>query len=359
MTILNNRAKALAVSNDRATALAAGLKTVAAAGLVTAALSVYAASAQAADAITIGATRLASQAATFIAMDRGYFKDEGIDAKIAFFQSAQPIAVAIASGDVDFGMTAITGGLVNLAEKDAVRVIGGALTEEPGVDGNIILASKQAYDAGLTSPDKLAGHSFGITQQGSSFHYMAAKIAEGSGFDLSTMRLVPLQKVGAVSAALSSGQIDAWAIQPNVARTLEAKDAAVAIGKVSDYAPNYQVTTIFTSLATTKEKPDLVKKVLKALSHGAADYNAALVDKTADAKDADAVTAIVAKYAYPDMDIAKSGPAISEGAMRLSKDASLNVKSVADQLDWMKSQKLVPASASIDKLVDGAFVETK
>lgn len=332
---------------------------IAVTGLAAAALTMPTLGAQAADAITIGATRLASQAATFIAVDRGYFKDEGIDAKIAFFQSAQPIAVAIASGDVDFGMTAITGGLVNLAEKDAVRVVGGALTEEPGVDGNIILASKEAYGAGLTSPDKLSGHSFGITQQGSSFHYMAAKIAEGAGFDLSTLRLVPLQKVGAVSAALSSGQIDAWAIQPNVAKTLEAKDAAVAIGKVSDYLPNYQVTTIFTALATTKEKPELVKHVLKALSRGAADYNAALVDKTADPKEADAVTAIVAKYAYPDTDIAKAGPAISGGAMRLSKDAALNVKSVADQLDWMKSEKLVPAAASIDKLVDPQFVETK
>ncbi len=346
-----------------ATAVAAGLKNgakiAAASGLVVSTLALSMPGAQAAEAITIGATRLASQAATFIAMDRGYFKDEGIDAKIAFFQSAQPIAVAIASGDVDFGMTAITGGLVNLAEKGAVRVIGGALTEEPGVDGNIILASKKAYGEGLTSPDKLAGHSFGITQQGSSFHYMAAKIADGAGFDLSTLRLVPLQKVGAVSAALSSGQIDAWAIQPNVAKTLEAKDAAVAIGKVSDYAPNYQVTTIFTSLAITKDKPDLVKKVLKALSHGAADYNAALVDKTADAKEADAVTAIVAKYAYPSTDISKAAPAIIGGAMRLSKDAALNVKSVADQLDWMKSQKLVPASASMDTLVDPEFVETK
>ena len=63
--------------------------------------------------------------------------------------------------------------------------------------------------SGVTSPEKLAGHSFGITQPGSSFHYMISKIAEKSGFDVKSMRLVPLQKVGALIAALKSSQIDA------------------------------------------------------------------------------------------------------------------------------------------------------
>ena len=75
-----------------------------------AALGLSAVSAQAADKITVGALRLASHAPTFIAVERGYFKDEGLDVNLAFFEAAQPVAVAIASGDVDFGITAITGG---------------------------------------------------------------------------------------------------------------------------------------------------------------------------------------------------------------------------------------------------------
>lgn len=83
----------------------------------------------AADKIAVGALRFTSHAATFVAYERGYFKDEGLDVEIKFFQAAQPIAVAIASGDVDFGVVPIFGGLINLAEKSAIKVIGGVLHE--------------------------------------------------------------------------------------------------------------------------------------------------------------------------------------------------------------------------------------
>src|SRR5690606_7822275 len=84
---------------------------------------------------------LASHAPSFIAHERGYYKEAGLDIELKFFEAAQPMAVAIASGDADFGVTAMSGGLISLAQKGAVKVIGGALTEEKGLVGAIILAS--------------------------------------------------------------------------------------------------------------------------------------------------------------------------------------------------------------------------
>lgn len=327
-------------------------------GLLATVMSVSAGAADAAEKITVAALRLASHAPTFIAMDRGYFEDQGLDVTLSFFEAAQPAAVAIASGDVDFGTTAITGGLINLADKGAIKVIGGALQEEPGIEGQMILVSKKAFDAGVTDPKKLADHSFGITQPGSSFHYMISKIAETSGFDLSSMRLVPLQKVGALIAALRSGQIDSWTIVPNIAETLMASGDVKSIGRVADFIPNYQVTTVFTSQTNASEHKDVVKSFLKAYSRGVADYNAALVDKSADEAEKSAVTQIIAKYAYPNSNAATASSAIQDGAMRLSPEAALNLASVEDQLDWFKTEKLVPASSSIEDLVDTSFVQT-
>ena len=99
-------------------------------------------------------------------------------------------------------------------------MIGGALSEEPGIDGQMILASNAAYDAGLTSPAALDGRSFAVTQPGSSFHYMGSKIAAGEG---ATLSFKPLQKVGAIIGALKSGQIDAWSIVPHIAKALVAE----------------------------------------------------------------------------------------------------------------------------------------
>ena len=83
-------------------------------------LSATALSAYAADTkINVGALRFTSHSASFVAYERAYFKDEGLDVPFKFFQAAQPMAVAVASKDVDYAVTAISGGLISLAEKGA------------------------------------------------------------------------------------------------------------------------------------------------------------------------------------------------------------------------------------------------
>ena len=88
-----------------------------------------------------------------------------------FFDAAQPIAVATTSGDVDFGITAFTAGLYNLAGKGTLKVIGGMSREKAGYPLIGYFASNNAYAAGLKTPKDLAGKRMAVTQVGSSFHY--------------------------------------------------------------------------------------------------------------------------------------------------------------------------------------------
>ncbi|MBT6094391.1 MAG: ABC transporter substrate-binding protein [Rhodospirillaceae bacterium] len=326
------------------------------AGIVTAAA--FASTTLAADKITVGALRFTSHSASFVAFERGYFKANGLDVEFKFFQAAQPMAVAIASGDVDFGVTAISAGLINLAQKGAIKVIGGALQEEKGIDGQEILVSKKAFDAGVTSAKMLKGRSFGITQTGSSFHYMASKVADAEGVGSKNVKFVPLQKVGAIIGALKSGQIDAWSIVPHLAKALAKGPTIVSIGKIADYIPNYQVTTVFTSAKNASGKRDLVKRFLKAFSQGADDFNAALVDKTAGAKAGDDMIKLVHKYVYTSRPYEKAAPSIRNGSMRINKNARMNLTNVKDQLAWFKSEGLVSKDISIDTLVDTSYVDT-
>ncbi len=310
-----------------------------------------------AEKIAVGALRFTSHAASFVAFERGYFTEQGLEVDFKFFQAAQPMAVAIASGDLDFGVTAISGGLINLAEKGALKVIGGALQEEKGIDGQKILVSRKAYDEGVTSPAKLRGRTFGITQAGSSFHYMAHQIAKKEGFSGREIKVMPLHKVGVIIGALKSGQIDAWSIVPHIAKALARSPKVIIIGDVADYIPNYQVTTVFTSTKNASTKRGLVRRFLAAFSKGAADFNAALVDKTAGADAAEAMVRLIHKYVYTSRPYAKAAPSIRNGAMRINQNARLNLTSVKDQLAWFKSEGLVKSRVTIDMLVDQSFVE--
>ncbi len=305
--------------------------------------------------VVVGALPFTSHSGSFVALQRGYFEEAGLDVELKFFQAAQPMAVAIASGDVDFGVTAISGGLISLADKGAVKVIGGALSEEPGIDGQKILASNAAFEAGLTSPAALGEARYGMTTAGSSFHYMGSKIAAAEGV---APTFVPLQKVGAIIGALKSGQIDAWSIVPHIAKPLAGAGAVKMIGNVSDYLPDYQVTTVFTSTGNASSERELTSAFLGGFSRGVADYNAAMVDRSAGEEAMDEMVRLIHTYVYTDRPLEKAAPSIVNGSMRLNADAALNVASVRDQLDWFQSENLVDADITLETLVDSSYVET-
>ena len=169
---------------------------------------------------------------------------------------------------------------------------------------------------------------------------------------------MPVQKGPAVIAPLKSGQIDAWSIVPNIANALARGPDVVEIGKVADYIPGYQVTAVFTSAKNVYENRDLVERYLAALSKGIADYNAAMVDRTMGEEDTAAIIEMIHEYVYADQPLEKADPRIRAFAMRINPGAALNLSSVEDQLNWFKSEGLVPDGVTIDDLVDTSFVQT-
>src|SRR5437764_13574643 len=143
----------------------------------------------------IGVLRLSSSAPVFIAQDKGYFREAGLDIELKFFDAAQPIAVATTSGDVDVGVTAFTAGLYNLAGKGTLNAIGGMSRERPGYPLLGDFASNKAYGAGLKTPKDLAGKRVAVTQVGSSFHYSLGLLADKYGFTLGEVKVLPLQSL--------------------------------------------------------------------------------------------------------------------------------------------------------------------
>ena len=308
---------------------------------------------QAAEKVNVAALTFVSSSPLFIAKEKGYFEAEGLDVHLKFFRAAQPVAVAIASGDADFGVTAFTAGFFNLAGKGALKVIGAQLHEVKGFDGSAILASNKAYEAGLTSVERLPGHSFAMSQVGSSFHYMMGRVAEGAGFKLSDMDLKPLQSVGNMIGALKSGQVDSMIIVPHIAKPPANSGAAKIIGWVADYAP-YQVGGLFTSTANVEKRRPVVEKFVRAYQKGIADYRAAFIEGNTNR---DQIVALIHKYVYKDQEAAKAHPKIRNGAMYIEADGRLDVADVYKQVEWYKARGLVDAGTDAATIVDNSFIE--
>ncbi|MXY38445.1 MAG: ABC transporter substrate-binding protein [Rhodospirillaceae bacterium] len=334
----------------RRTLLGAGAALIATAGIAQTAL--------AADKLVVGALRFTSHSAGFVALEKGYFKQEGLDVEFRFFQAAAPTAVAVAAGDADFAIAGITGGFINLAGKGAIRAVGGVLHERRGVDGMALLASKKAYEAGLTKPAHLKGKSLALTQFGSTFHYMGAVTAEKFGFSIKDIRVRPLQKVGAMIGALKSGQVDAMFMVPHIAKPLARGGAAKIVGWLRDWHPDYQITALITSTRNIEKRRGLVEKFLRAYAKGMADFNRVMLDQKKDPAAVEAMVKTIHKYVYTSRPYAKAARSIKAGAMFLNPGLSLDLKSIKHQLEWNQSQGFVKKDITMDQVVDTSFVKT-
>jgi NitT/TauT family transport system substrate-binding protein len=102
--------------------------------------------------IKVGISKLLGYPGVPIAVERGYFKAEGIDVEMVYLDSAQPIAIAVASGDVDFGIAGMSASFYTLGAQGQLRLIASSGGEAAGFHNLVYLGSNRAYESGLTSP---------------------------------------------------------------------------------------------------------------------------------------------------------------------------------------------------------------
>ncbi len=315
----------------------------------------------AADTVRLGLLRTLSPAPFYIAQERGYFRDAGVAVTFRFFEAAQPIAAAAVSNDIDIGVTALTGGFFNLAEKGILKVIGGGLHEEKGYEGSAILVSNKAFDDGLTSIDKLAGHSFAITQYGSSFDYMIGRIAEARGFDLKTIQLRAVQQIPNMIAAVSSGQVDATIAIASQAKPLAASGQAHIIGWVGEIVP-FQITALFTTERMIQQNEAALHQFAKAYQRGVTDYREAFLRRDAAGKpvyDHKTDTAIANITVYIFTGDPQAREKILSGVGFYDEGGALDVADVKEQLRAFKARDLVKGDADPDSLIDTRFLPVR
>jgi NitT/TauT family transport system substrate-binding protein len=311
--------------------------------------------------VAVGVLRFVSSGALFVAVERGHFKHEGLDLDLKFFDAAQPIAVAVVTGDVDFGLTAFTAGLFNLAGKGGLKVIAAQAREERGYQGNAILASNAAWDNGLRKVEDLRGRSLGITQVGSSFHYQVGQIARLKGFDLKSVDLKPLQSLANMVAALKGNQVDAIIIAPHLARQLLTAGEAKLLGWYSDF-DQYQFGALFTSPKLIAGKRATAERFVRAYQKGAGEFAAALLkrDDSGNRKfDAasNEVAGLIAKHVYPGQPAERAVSLVQASTFFVDSQARLNVGDIHDQIAWYKSQGMVDAAVDAKALMDLSFIE--
>ena len=306
------------------------------------------AGAQAPSKVKLGVLKLTSSAVLFLGAEKGYFKQFGIDPEFVYFQAAQPIAVALASGDIETGATGLTAGLYNIVAGGVrVWIVADKGREWPDYNLTALLVRKDLYDNGVRTMRELKGRKIGVTQIGSTFHYNVGRYLEKEGMAPGDVELVPLQALPALNDALAAKRIDAAATAEPFVSRLEAAGAGVTIMQTGDTFP-WQIATVMYSEAFAKDRKRAVafmKGYVKASRHY---FDAVLARKSGPAFDE--VVAITAKYtgATPDL--------IRKGFPYQDRDGRLMPGDVGRQIAWWHAQKLMKTPLAEKDIVDESFL---
>ncbi|HUB94295.1 MAG TPA: ABC transporter substrate-binding protein [Stellaceae bacterium] len=302
--------------------------------------------------IKIGTVKVPASGAIYIAQEKGYFAAEGVPADLVFFDSGQPIAVAATSGAIDFGATAISAGFYSLAGQGELRIIAAAAEDVPHFESQAFLVSTAAYKAGFTALKDFPGHSYALSQIGSSAQYALGLIADKYGFPIGSVRILPMQSIGNAVNAVAGGRADIT-LNSATAELGAVKSGGARILAYLGDEKSYQFGVVFTSTATANNRSDLVQRFLRAYREGARDYHDAFAAPDGARRNgptAPAILAILEKYVSvpPDQ--------LAAAVSYIDADARLDTADVTHQVAWFKSQNLLKGDVDTATLIDRRYV---
>ena len=304
--------------------------------------------------LSVGLLKLTSSAPVFIGIEKGFFKEEGLDLEVQWFEAAHPIAVATASNKVDVGATGITASLYNMvAGGQKLSIVADKGREQRGYSSSALLITSDLWGQGIQQIEQMKGKRIGITQTGSTYHYMIGRLLEAKGLSLADVEIVPLGKMGALMAALQSKQVDAVILnEPNISVVVAAGYGKL-VSQVGDVM-EYQTSGIFFSPQLMQDKENAVRFLKGYIKASRYYYDAVLTQKDGKlvpGSNYDEVVGIIAKYTGAPVNDVKTG------LPYMDRDGKLLVNDIQTQIDWYASHKMLEKPIQAGQVTDTAFFE--
>lgn len=296
--------------------------------------------------VDLGMLKLTSSAPLFIAIEKGFFDEENIEVNVEWFDAAQPIAVATTGGSIDVGATGITASLYNMvAGGEDLLIVADKGREQEGYSSTALMVPK---NSSIESIEDLKGKDIGITQTGSTFHYMAGRILEEHGLSTDDVNLVPLNSIPGLMETLESEKVDAVLLnEPNITRVVN-DDYGKIIAQVGDEI-EYQTSGLFFSKRFS-ENEDVAHRFLKAYIKATQYYYDAVLIKEDDeimpGENYDEVINIIAEYTDQETDI------IKEGLPYMDRNGELLSSDIQTQIDWYYKEGLIEQTMDANDIIN-------
>jgi NitT/TauT family transport system substrate-binding protein len=318
--------------------------------------SPVAASAQAPTVVKVGSQNVAGNAALYIAQDRGYFKQQGLDVQYVDVGLTEQMIPPLATGQVDAILVGIQSGVLNAIARDVnIKIVGdsGEISPDPknGFSSAFAFAiSKQSAESGkIKTFADLKGKVYGTTGSGGTTALIALERGlQSAGLTLNDITTKQMTFAD-LPAAVGNGSVDfGLAVEPFAAQG-EAKGLWVRWKNGADLYPGGQVAALYYGPHMAQLGSDVGTRFMVAYTRGIRDYYEAFGPQK---KDRAAIVTILTR------NTAVKDPALYDKMTwnYMNPDCSIQMQTFRNDLDWYASHGFAQ-KLEFDRVVDDSYCQ--
>ncbi len=299
------------------------------------------------DVVKLGDLLAISNAGVYIAIEKGYFKEQGIRNDINTFASAAKALPALTAGELDVSVGTPSAGLFNaIAQGAGFRIVADKGQARAGTGYFMLVVRKDLVTSGqVKSVRDLKGRKVSLFAKGTNFDYLLGKMAEEVGMTIKDFDLTYLAAPNQLTAFETKAIDAAITVEPWAARFAE-KGLAVRFrtpDQVKGLGP-VQTAVIIYSDRFIKERRPVAQRWMNAYLEGARFFN------THGPHDPE-VLAILEKYTkVPAHTIKAAIPHYQ------ARDGRPILESLTDMINWFAANGYMEQRIGVDKVVDLSFL---
>jgi NitT/TauT family transport system substrate-binding protein len=299
--------------------------------------------------LKVGAIGAVSDAGIFIAQEKGYFRDEGLDVELVSFKAAPQILPAIATNEVQVSGSAVSPALFNAFARGIVMKLVADKGQVAKGFGFAAIAIRSDLADTIKDFKDLKGRKFAVMGKGVSSTAQLGKALELGGIAPNEVELVELGLPEMV-AALGNKAIDGATLLEPFITFATAKHVAIRWKGMEDFLPfTGQNGIIIYSQKFAQEQPDAAKRWMTAYLKG----NRAYLDAVIAGTDRDGINAILAKHTAV-KDLALLAQIAPTG---FDPNGRMEVRSLEADQDWFLKLGLQQGRADLAKVIDYQYVD--
>jgi NitT/TauT family transport system substrate-binding protein len=302
--------------------------------------------------ITYGEIGGTSDAGIYIAEEKGYFREQGLELDKTRFQTAVEMVAPLGTGQLDVGGGAPSAGLMNAVTRDvSVKIVADKGNLNPGFGFQALMIRKDLWDSGAArGPADLKGRSFANSGRDNTGEVTMDTFLRTGGLTIADVDVVTMAFPDMLQA-FANGSIDAaLVIEPWVTQIADA-GSAVIVKRNDELTPRQQVAVIMYSPQFAEQKPDLARRFMLAYVKALRDYNDAFA-KGDTAKREQMIDILIGATTV------KSRPLYDKIAMPgLDPNGRVNTQSLDESQNWWVAKGSQRAKVDLAKVVDPQFAE--